>query len=84
MNKGMIHFYGNVNRAMGQNNKSFVDVITSAKGITLEDDLDGEEEFVPKKEPSAIVATTHKGIVNKPARVPSILKLFLVLLLQES
>ncbi|KAG6672742.1 hypothetical protein I3842_16G074700 [Carya illinoinensis] len=47
--------------AMGQNNKSFVDVITSAKGITLEDDLDGEEEFVPKKEPSAIVATTHKG-----------------------
>ncbi|KAG2664392.1 hypothetical protein I3760_16G080300 [Carya illinoinensis] len=47
--------------AMGQNNKSFVDVITSAKGITLEDDLDGEEEFVPKKEPSAIVGTTHKG-----------------------
>ncbi|KAF5445342.1 hypothetical protein F2P56_034400 [Juglans regia] len=48
--------------AMEQNNKSFVDVITSAKGITLEDDLDDEEEaFVPKKEPSAVVATTHEG-----------------------
>ncbi|XP_040999256.1 transcription factor BIM1-like isoform X4 [Juglans microcarpa x Juglans regia] len=48
--------------AMEQSNKSFVDVIKSAKGITLEDDLDDEEEtFVPKKEPSAIVATTHKG-----------------------
>lgn len=61
----MTDFYGNVNRAMEQNNKSFVDVITSAKGITLDDDLDDEEEtFVPKKEPSAIVATTHKGIVK--------------------
>ncbi|XP_040997666.1 transcription factor BIM1-like [Juglans microcarpa x Juglans regia] len=48
-------------QATGQKNKSFVEMIKSAKvGITQEDDID-EEEFVLKKEPSTTVTPIHKG-----------------------
>ncbi|KAG2667153.1 hypothetical protein I3760_15G097900 [Carya illinoinensis] len=51
-----------VNRATGQKNKSFVEMVKSVKvGITEEDDIDDEEEFVLKKEPSTTVINTHKA-----------------------
>ncbi|KAE8036873.1 hypothetical protein FH972_009506 [Carpinus fangiana] len=51
-----------VNRATGQKNKSFMEMIKSAKvGNAEEDDLDDEEEFVLKKEPSTSVTTAHRG-----------------------
>lgn len=52
-----------VNRATEQKNKSFMEMIKSAKvGNAEEDDLDYEEEFVLKKEPSTSVTTAHRGI----------------------
>jgi hypothetical protein len=55
-----------VNRATGQKNKSFMEMIQSAKvGNAEEDDLDDEEEFVLKKEPSTTATTAHRGIVSK-------------------
>lgn len=53
-------------QATGQKNKSFMEMITSAKcSTTQEDDMDDEEEFVLKKEPSTPVAntttTSHMG-----------------------
>ncbi|GLT54141.1 hypothetical protein SLA2020_273660 [Shorea laevis] len=49
-------------QATGQKNKSFMEMIKSAKaGSAEEDDLDDEEEFVLKKEPSTPVTTAHRG-----------------------
>ncbi|XP_062158437.1 transcription factor BIM1 isoform X2 [Alnus glutinosa] len=49
-------------QATGQKNKSFMEMIQSAKvGNAEEDDLDDEEEFVLKKEPSTTVTTAHRG-----------------------
>ncbi|XP_059453831.1 transcription factor BIM1 isoform X1 [Corylus avellana] len=49
-------------QAAGQKNKSFMEMIKSAKvGNAEEDDLDYEEEFVLKKEPSTSVTTAHRG-----------------------
>lgn len=65
-----MHIYGNVNRATGKKSKSFMEMIKSANGgISQDDDLDEEEEFVLKKEPSPAVTITHECMVCKPARL---------------
>lgn len=48
------------NRASGLKSQSFIEMIKSAKGSTIDEDLDDEEEFILKKENSA--TTTHKGM----------------------